>query len=148
MATPQLKLELRTQQQLVMTPALQQAISLLQLNNLELSALLAQEVEQNPLLEMAGENVAAETPAEDAPPVARDVADLIADTPARSAMNPYCKAATAMKARAKATISRKAIMKVASMNGRMSLLGDRLKAAVILIRWITPPRADRCVTIC
>jgi RNA polymerase sigma-54 factor len=54
MNTPQLKLELRAQQQLVMTPALQQAISLLQLNNLELSALLAQEVEQNPLLEVSG----------------------------------------------------------------------------------------------
>jgi len=81
MAKPQLKLELRAQQQLVMTPALQQAISLLQLNNLELSALLAQEVEQNPLLEMAGENTAAEMPTEAEAPAARDIADLIADTP-------------------------------------------------------------------
>lgn len=91
MVTPQLRLELRAQQQLVMTPALQQAISLLQLNNLELGALLAQEVEQNPLLEMvapsensenggdAGEDNA--TPAQaDETPIARDVADLIGDS--------------------------------------------------------------------
>jgi len=45
------RLELRTSQTLVMTPQLQQAIKLLQLNNLELTAYVEQELEQNPLLE-------------------------------------------------------------------------------------------------
>jgi RNA polymerase sigma-54 factor len=45
------KLELRQSQQLVMTPQLQQAIKLLQLSNLELSAFVDAELERNPLLE-------------------------------------------------------------------------------------------------
>ena len=45
------RLELRTSQSLVMTPQLQQAIKLLQLNNLELASYIEQELEQNPLLE-------------------------------------------------------------------------------------------------
>ena len=45
------RLDLRQSQQLVMTPQLQQAIKLLQLNNIELSAFVEQELEQNPLLE-------------------------------------------------------------------------------------------------
>ena len=45
------RLELRTSQSLVMTPQLQQAIKLLQLNNLELANYIDQELEQNPLLE-------------------------------------------------------------------------------------------------
>ncbi len=45
------RLELRTSQSLVMTPQLQQAIKLLQLNNLELAGYVEQELEQNPLLE-------------------------------------------------------------------------------------------------
>jgi len=45
------RLELRQSQSLVMTPQLQQAIKLLQLNNLELSAFVEQELERNPLLE-------------------------------------------------------------------------------------------------
>jgi RNA polymerase sigma-54 factor len=45
------KLELRQSQQLVMTPQLQQAIRLLQLSNLELSAFVETELERNPLLE-------------------------------------------------------------------------------------------------
>lgn len=52
------KLDLRHAQQLVMTPQLQQAIKLLQLNNIELNEFLEQELEKNPLLEIA------ETPAE------------------------------------------------------------------------------------
>lgn len=44
-------LDLRQSQTLVMTPQLQQAIKLLQLNNVELSEFLEQEMEQNPLLE-------------------------------------------------------------------------------------------------
>jgi len=45
------KLEIRQGQQLVMTPQLQQAIRLLQLSNLELSAFVETEMERNPLLE-------------------------------------------------------------------------------------------------
>ena len=45
------RLDLRQSQSLVMTPQLQQAIKLLQLTNLELSAFVEQELEQNPLLE-------------------------------------------------------------------------------------------------
>ncbi|MBL4613740.1 MAG: RNA polymerase factor sigma-54 [Magnetovibrio sp.] len=45
------RLELRQSQSLVMTPQLQQAIKLLQLTNIELSAFVEQELEQNPLLE-------------------------------------------------------------------------------------------------
>ena len=47
------RLDLRQSQSLVMTPQLQQAIKLLQLNNIELSAYVEQELEQNPLLERA-----------------------------------------------------------------------------------------------
>src|SRR5215470_11617803 len=45
------RLEIRQGQSLVMTPQLQQAIKLLQLSNLELSAYVEGELEQNPLLE-------------------------------------------------------------------------------------------------
>jgi RNA polymerase sigma-54 factor len=45
------RLEMRQGQSLVMTPQLQQAIKLLQLSNLELSAFVEQELERNPLLE-------------------------------------------------------------------------------------------------
>ena len=45
------RLDLRQSQQLVMTPQLQQAIKLLQFNNIELAEYVEQELEQNPLLE-------------------------------------------------------------------------------------------------
>ena len=45
------RLDLRQSQSLVMTPQLQQAIKLLQLSNLDLADYVANEVEQNPLLE-------------------------------------------------------------------------------------------------
>ncbi len=45
------KLDLKHSQQLVMTPQLQQAIKLLQLNNIELSEFVDEELEKNPLLE-------------------------------------------------------------------------------------------------
>jgi len=47
------RLDLRQSQQLVMTPQLQQAIRLLQLNNLELQSAIEAEMEANPLLEFA-----------------------------------------------------------------------------------------------
>ncbi len=47
----ELKQQLRISQQLVMTPQLQQAIKLLQLNQLELVNLVQQELQENPVLE-------------------------------------------------------------------------------------------------
>ncbi len=47
------RLDLRQSQSLVMTPQLQQAIRLLALSNVEVEAAIAEEVEKNPLLEMA-----------------------------------------------------------------------------------------------
>ena len=46
------KLNLRLSQRLVMTPSLQQAIKLLQLSRLELGDTLAQEILENPLLDV------------------------------------------------------------------------------------------------
>src|SRR5271168_4463856 len=48
------RLDLRQAQTLVMTPQLQQAIKLLQLNNLEIGEFVAQEMQQNPLLDEGG----------------------------------------------------------------------------------------------
>ena len=45
------RLDLRQSQSLVMTPQLQQAIKMLQLNNLELAEFVEQEIERNPLLQ-------------------------------------------------------------------------------------------------
>jgi RNA polymerase sigma-54 factor len=47
------RLDLRQSQSLVMTPQLQQAIKLLALSNLEIEAVIAEEIEKNPLLEIA-----------------------------------------------------------------------------------------------
>ena len=58
----QLKQQLKLSQQLVMTPQLQQAIKLLQLNQLELVAVVEQELQENPCLEE--EEREAETPGE------------------------------------------------------------------------------------
>ncbi|MEW5424247.1 RNA polymerase factor sigma-54 [Amorphus sp. 3PC139-8] len=51
------RLDLRTTQTLIMTPQLMQAIKLLQLTNLELSAVIDRELEENPLLERADNDV-------------------------------------------------------------------------------------------
>ena len=60
------RLEMRQGQQLVMTPQLQQAIKLLQLSNIELSAFVEAELERNPLLERdEAEAALAETSAQD-----------------------------------------------------------------------------------
>ncbi len=57
------RLDLRQSQSLVMTPQLQQAIKLLQLSNLELEAVLAEELAKNPLLESANDTSEAAPPA-------------------------------------------------------------------------------------
>ena len=51
----QLKQSLKLGQNLVMTPQLQQAIKLLQLNHMELAELITQELTENPVLEEVGE---------------------------------------------------------------------------------------------
>ena len=64
------RLDLRTSQQLVMTPQLQQAIGLLALSNVEIEAAGAEEVDRNPLLAFEGEEGSAPGQArmtEDAP---------------------------------------------------------------------------------
>ncbi|RAU23650.1 RNA polymerase sigma-54 factor [Paramagnetospirillum kuznetsovii] len=65
------RLDIRQTQSLVMTPQLQQAIKLLQLSNMELTAFIDQELERNPLLERED----ADRPVERAEPKA-DAADL------------------------------------------------------------------------
>lgn len=55
------KLDLRQSQNLVMTPQLQQAIKLLQLNNMELNDVIEEELEKNPLLEKAEADPADQT---------------------------------------------------------------------------------------
>src|SRR4029077_16421951 len=49
------RLEIRQSHALVMTPQLMQAIKLLQLSNLDLTAYVENELERNPLLERSGE---------------------------------------------------------------------------------------------
>ena len=61
----ELKQNLKLTQQLVMTPQLQQAIKLLQLSRLEMTELISQEMEENPLLE---EVVSEEYPENEAVP--------------------------------------------------------------------------------
>jgi RNA polymerase sigma-54 factor len=61
------RLEFRQSQSLVMTPQLMQAIKLLQLSNLDLSAFVEEELERNPLLERANEGPEAPVPGEPAP---------------------------------------------------------------------------------
>jgi RNA polymerase sigma-54 factor len=55
-------LQLRQQQRLVMTPQLKQALKILQLNTMELSQLVEQEIEQNPMLEELGVESDVEAP--------------------------------------------------------------------------------------
>ena len=69
------KLELRQSHSLVMTPQLQQAIKLLQLSNVELTAFVEAELERNPLLEREDNDDAGGALAGDAEAAARPFAD-------------------------------------------------------------------------
>ncbi|MBI4925705.1 MAG: RNA polymerase factor sigma-54 [Bdellovibrio sp.] len=62
MAALEIKQSLKLSQQLVMTPQLQQAIKLLQLNRMELQEVINQELTENPALEEIGEESETETP--------------------------------------------------------------------------------------
>jgi len=68
----ELKQQLKLSQQLVMTPQLQQAIKLLQLSRLELSDVIRQEIDENPVLDEMLEN---DTAAADAPETSSDTLD-------------------------------------------------------------------------
>src|SRR5258708_5303030 len=61
------RLEFRQSQSLVMTPQLMQAIKLLQLSNLDLSAFVEEELERNPLLERASDGAEAPVAGEAVP---------------------------------------------------------------------------------
>ena len=61
------RLEFRQSQSLVMTPQLMQAIKLLQLSNLDLSAFVEEELERNPLLERANDGTEPPVPGEPVP---------------------------------------------------------------------------------
>ena len=61
------RLEFRQSQSLVMTPQLMQAIKLLQLSNLDLSAFVEEELERNPLLDRASDGPEAPVPGEPTP---------------------------------------------------------------------------------
>ena len=61
------RLEFRQSQSLVMTPQLMQAIKLLQLSNLDLSAFVEEELERNPLLERASDGPEAPVAGEQTP---------------------------------------------------------------------------------
>ena len=70
---PTQTLNIGQSQQLVMTPQLQQAIKLLQLNNLELAEFIEEEIAQNPLLEKdSSEPSGEETPVESEVKESRD----------------------------------------------------------------------------
>ena len=58
------QIQLRQSQQLVMTPQLTQAIKLLTLSNLEVEAVIAEEVAKNPLLEVGASEDSDSTPVE------------------------------------------------------------------------------------
>lgn len=63
------RLDLRQSQNLVMTPQLQQAIKLLQMNNAELGEFIEEELEKNPLLEKAEAEGSAPADQESAPEI-------------------------------------------------------------------------------
>jgi RNA polymerase sigma-54 factor len=69
------KLEFRQSQSLVMTPQLMQAIKLLQLSNLDLSAFVEEELERNPLLDRASDGPESPVAGEPAPPERADSDD-------------------------------------------------------------------------
>src|SRR5437899_12732399 len=69
------RLEFRQSQSLVMTPQLMQAIKLLQLSNLDLSAFVEEELERNPLLERANDGPEAPVAGEPAADPAQGPAD-------------------------------------------------------------------------
>ena len=81
------KLQQRQSQSLVMTPQLQQAIKLLQLSNIELSAFVEEQLESNPLLERGtgDENRRGET--EEGPKIVEEVSEVNMEATSTAAEN-------------------------------------------------------------
>ncbi|PST27057.1 RNA polymerase sigma-54 factor [Mesorhizobium plurifarium] len=72
-------LHLRQSQSLVMTPQLMQSIQLLQMNHLELTQFIAQEVEKNPLLEVQSADEATAIDRDDPGPLSAEVGGAAAE---------------------------------------------------------------------
>lgn len=82
MNNPSPKLELRQQQSLVMTQQLQQSIKMLQMSSLELSELIAEEMEKNPLLQEEGGGLSGNNAADASEPqTERDAEPAEGDNP-------------------------------------------------------------------
>ena len=77
------RLEFRQSQSLVMTPQLMQAIKLLQLSNLDLSAFVEEELERNPLLDRASDGPEAPVAGEPAAGMCDAAADCVGAPGAR-----------------------------------------------------------------
>jgi len=71
----ELKQQLKLSQQLIMTPQLQQAIKLLQLSRLELSDVIRQEIDENPVLDEMLEGDQSTASADDVEPATPDAAE-------------------------------------------------------------------------
>ncbi len=89
-----LSLSLKLTQKLIMTPSLQQAIKLLQLNRLELQDVLTQELVENPVLEETAvepptEPGAAEQPEAESPPVEKTEPEVKEDSFSEIDMDSY-----------------------------------------------------------
>ena len=77
--SPGIRLELRQQQSLVLTPQLQQAIRLLQMSNFELASVIDKEVAENPFLQRSDREARRQpAPPATAPTVRRALRDRAA----------------------------------------------------------------------
>ena len=72
---PSQRLNMKQQQSMVMTQSLQQSIKLLQLSSLELKEYIAEEIEQNPLLQAEGDTDITATSPDDLPEAANQYDD-------------------------------------------------------------------------
>ncbi len=77
----ELKQQLKLSQQLVMTPQLQQAIKLLQLSRLELTDLISQEINENPVLDESADSDASPNDSPDSEAAPAETEPELKDTP-------------------------------------------------------------------
>ena len=82
----ELRLDLKLNQKLVMTPQLQQAIKLLQLSRLDLQQTLSQHLIENPLLEEVGSDL--EEEGEEGPSTTEDKEEIVAEVEANHEAGP------------------------------------------------------------
>ncbi|MEZ5331297.1 MAG: RNA polymerase factor sigma-54 [Thermoanaerobaculia bacterium] len=94
------KLSLRLQQKLVMTPSLQQAIKLLQMTRMELVGEIAQELEENPILEEGDdtfEEGSEEAPTEEASSEDKEHEEAMEEIDLEAYFNDYLEGSTGPK---------------------------------------------------